>query len=160
MGASGSSQKQEILFSAYKSVENNINNMREFRRFSKDVYLINAKTISNFISIIKKYYGNEKKLKKHFGDYELETNIKVFSNYKECKNAIDKKQENEFIIVDKAFMENMGIRDYDNKSVELQKEDKSKIYFPISHYDLNIRKKDNEIGIYEFYIDEDEINYL
>ena len=160
MGASSSDEKKkEILFSAYKSIENNINYMNEFREFKKDVYLISTKTIPKFISLIRKYYGNEKKLKKHFADYELEKNIKVYSNYQECINILNNKEENEFIIVDKNFIENMSIRDC--KSVVLKvDEGNSIIIFPVSQYNINIKQIDKEIGVYEFFIKEDEFNPL
>ena len=157
MGASSSDRKIEILFSAYKSFENNINHMKEFKNFSKDVYLVSTKTIPNFISIIKKYYGNEKKLKKKFADYEFEKNIKVYSSYKECINVINNKVENEFIIVDSEFILKMDIRnsypvnlEYDGGNIE--------IIFPVCQFLLNMRQKDNELGIYEFFMDKDEFN--
>ena len=160
MGASSSDRKKEILFSAYKSFENNINHMKELKKFSKDVYLISTKTIPNFISIIKKYYGNEKKLKKNFADYEFEKNIKVYSSYKECINVVNNKEENEFIIVDNEFILKMDIRDSYPVNLEYDGVDGAnpKIIFPVSQFLINIKQKDNELGIYEFFIDKDEFN--
>ena len=157
MGASSSDPKTEILFSAYKSFENNINYMKECKKLAKEVYLINAKTIPNFISIIKRYYGNEEKLKKHLADYELEKGIKVYSSYKECIDVANNKEENEFIIVDKEFIEKMNIKDSYPVNLEVDG-GKSKITFPVSQFLINIKQKDNELGIYEFFIDNDEFN--
>ena len=157
MGASSSDRKKEILFSAYKSFENNINHMKELKKFSKDVYLISTKTIPKFISIIKKYYGNERKLKDNFADYELEKNIKVYSSYKECINVVNNKEENEFIIVDKEFILKMDIRDSYPVNLEVDGGNPH-IIFPVSQFLINIKQKDNELGIYEFFIDKDEFN--
>ena len=158
MGAAGNNEKVAELFSAYKSFENIINYIKNFNKLENEhVYLISTKTIPNFISIIKKYYGNEKKLKKHFADYELERNIKIYSNYLECINVAKNTDENEFIIVDKEFIDNMEIRDYNSVILEVDK-DNSKITFPVSQYQINFKQKGNELGIYEFFINNDEFN--
>ena len=82
-----------------------------------------------------------------FENYELEKNIKIYNDYKECKNLADRKNEkkNEFIIVDESFLNIMKMNNYENNSVLIKwnsNEHRHIIYFP---HDKNYLWFENEI---------------
>ena len=141
-----------------------------------DIYLIKVKSIPNFIKPIEesKILDNlkdgkekeiiviEKKLKKENQNYQLEKEIKIFSDYKPSKTISEKTdEENEFIIVDLNILEKMveNIDEYKNKKVSLivdKSQSKMEIKFQSSNYSLKIKEKRS--GIYEFKNEEDNGN--
>ena len=83
-------------------------------------------------------------------DYTLEKDIEIISDYQEGEDLINTGVDNEFIIVDKEFLESMNIRDFDEKKVGILKDElnRIKVKFLSSHYELFIEK--NENGFYKF----------
>ena len=146
------------FFKAYKSIKSKIFLYEKFKNntISYKAFLINTKTIPNFMDLIKqsqvleyildlkdKNDSNiyEDKLKDLLKNYNLEKNIKIYYDYNECQKLInlndeDNKQkeneedklneenknkykENEFIIVDEDFIENMNVNPNKIKGMDI-----------------------------------------
>ena len=154
------------LYNLYKQM---IINLKDINKDTlNDIYLISVKSIPNFIKpieksnilkIIKEGKENkiisiERKLKKENQNYQLEKEIKIYSDYIPSKTLSENNNdENEFIIVDMIFVEKMveNFDKYKNKTVNLifdKSQSKMEIKFPISGYTLKIKEK--RLGIYEF----------
>ena len=179
MGCSNSSSNFDIkninqreipYFKAYNSFITISNILENNKRVLLELFLISGKSIKNYIngirnSISLKYLYKENKekiimdlndLKEFFEKYELE-NIEFYSKYNNCLKIAkeDNKEDNEFIIVDSIFIENMQ---KENKNYENQKilvdidrnEDKNemKIKFYDSQEYIKFQKK--EFGYYKF----------
>ena len=136
----------------------NIEYLKDNHNIKIEKYLIKTKSIPNFIRIIKESgilsnMRNKKELMKKLNDYTLETNIEIISDYEEGKNLLSKEEDNEFIIVDKKFLEKMkatNISNLDDKKVEVFREKKDlKVRFIASHEELVIID-DNYYGFYKF----------
>jgi hypothetical protein len=115
------------LFRAYESIKT-VQKLFEGKNFCLNLYLISVNSIKNFISLIENNHllGNEskddvKKFKDDLNDYETERNIKIYSKYQECKELIEeeKKDENNFIIVNENFLIGMEIQGEHNEKVEI-----------------------------------------
>ena len=125
MGASSSSNaKNEKYFKAYKSMVfiNEISN----NKLAFKCFLINIKTIPNFIKLIKdsimnKNENTKKTIKKSFKNYKPEKQIELYYSFDECENIINQNliSENNFIIVDEYFFKymNIKIKDKDKEQV-------------------------------------------
>ena len=134
---------------------------------SIDVYLISTKSIPNFINIVNNSKILERKidiieieenyLNEGLGQYALDKNIKIYFDFQECKNLVDKDNEdNEFIIVDCKFLNSMDMRNFLDKKVELKINNKysiKKIKFSNSKEYLYINEK--KPGIFKFYTNND-----
>ena len=110
----------------------------------------------------------EEELQKNLKEY-LETidNRIIYSYYDECISLIDKKENNEFIIVGKDFIENLKFKNPKYKNVKIKvldkKDEKDKkeqicleIKFPASGKIIYAREKDNK-GFFEFYVDNKQV---
>ena len=117
-------------FLAYKNIKS-VHNLIENDTFNSQssLFLVSTKSIRNFIEIMKnskvlspsdesELSEYEKNLKKSFIKYEQET-IRIYSDYKNCLSIIDKKEMNEFIIVNEDFMKNMRHPKEEKKEVKL-----------------------------------------
>ena len=135
----------------------------------KYVCLISAKSIPNFIHIIEnsnimKYKNNsddrtfdiiKNKLIEYFENYTLEKKIKIYNDYKECKNLAEGKDEkmNEFIIVDESFLNIMKIKKDKNIFVLIKLDkntDKQIIIFPDEKLHLGFEEKSIKIENFKF----------
>ena len=170
-------QELNIFSNLYDLFKQMITDLKDNdKNIPNDIYLIKVKSIPNFIKPIEesKILDNlkdgkekeiiviEKKLKKENQNYQLEKEIKIFSDYKPSKTISEKAdEENEFIIVDLNFLEKMveNIDEYKNKKVSLifdKSQSKMEIKFQSSNYSLKIKEKRS--GIYEFKNEEDNGN--
>ena len=122
-----------------------------------DFYIIKAESIPKFIEIIKKpeceKYINDKKKNKNtnkdliklFNDYQKEK-ILILNNFVQCfhilTNNIEK--ENQFIIVDESFLNNMDIDiyQYNNREIHIDKYNRN-IIFNTSHKRIRFKEIDN-----------------
>ena len=183
MGCSNSSSNFDIkninqreipYFKAYNSFITISNILENNKRVILELFLISGKSIKNFIngirnSISLKYLYKENKekiimdlndLKEFFENYELE-NIEFYSKYNNCLKIAkeDNKEDNEFIIVDSIFIENMQ---KENKNYENQKilvdidKNEMKIKFYDSQEYIKFQKK--EFGYYKFIPEENNNN--
>ena len=135
----------------------------------KYVCLISNKSIPNFIHIIEnsnimKYKNNsdnrtfniiKNKLIEYFENYKLEKKIKIYNDYKECKNLAEGKDEkmNEFIIVDESFLDLMKIKKDKNIFVLIKldkNKDKQIIIFPDEKLHLGFEEKSIKIENFKF----------
>ena len=189
MGCSRSINTIEIdsprcnFFEAYKSIKNMIiryNNKKD-SSLSFKAFLINTKTIPKFIQLIEesKVLENvlshknknqtdifESNLDELLKDYKLEENIQIYYKYDECLQVKNNDENNEFIIVDYSFIDNMignSKRDkYNNKEVFIRFENESgkgkKIQF-LSNEFLGFKEK--KVGFYQFtdYVKEKKIDF-
>ena len=96
-------------------------------------YLVLTKSIPKFTSLIKKYKIldeeeeiDELKLDKE--SYEIERNIEIINDYSQCMNYIESNNDvdNEFIIVNKKFLDNMKINS-ENKDVLITIDNRNKM---------------------------------
>ena len=145
-------------YDSFLNMRKNIEYLKDNHNIKIEKYLIKTKSIPNFIRIIKESgilsnMRNKKELMKKLNDYTLETNIEIISDYEEGKNLLSKEEDNEFIIVDKKFLEKMkatNISNLDDKKVEVFREKKDlKVRFIASHEELVIID-DNYYGFYKF----------
>ena len=145
-------------YDSFLNMRKNIEYLKDNHNIKIEKYLIKTKSIPNFIRIIKESgilsnMRNKKELMKKLNDYTLETNIEIISDYEEGKNLLSKEEDNEFIIVDKKFLEKMkatNISNLDDKKVEVFREKKDlKVRFIASHEELVIID-DNNYGFYKF----------
>ena len=138
----------------YTSLINNNN--------KESLFLIKTSSITNFLKLIKdsNIMNNlneknleelEKNLQLSFcKQYNLDNEIKIFSDYSECESLLKEGniKENEFIMVNKAFMDNMGIKITDGMEVSVNTLQK-KIKFN-SGNELDYKEKENDAGIFIF----------
>ena len=145
-------------YDSFLNMRKNIEYLKDNHNIKIEKYLIKTTSIPNFIRIIKESgilsnMRNKKELMKKLNDYTLETNIEIISDYEEGKNLLSKEEDNEFIIVDKKFLEKMkatNISNLDDKKVEVFREKKDlKVRFIASHEELVIID-DNNYGFYKF----------
>ena len=136
-------------------------------KISFNAFLIDIKTIPNFIKLIEELILNKKNindeiiLKNAFKNYILEKQIKIFYLFEECENIIKQnlEKENSFIIVDKLFLKymNLNINDENKRYVVINIDKDKSLYcinFPISNKKINFIEL--KPGIYKF--DENKIN--
>ena len=161
----GITSDKEKYFKAYKSIKLLIEKTHYMNGIVEDAFLIDTSTINKFMQILLKKHeilskiANiakrnevtqlEKKIKKDFGDYKLEKNIKVIDI--EDEDNINKV----FIIVDKDFLVNMNInfKEYENKkiSINVKKEGLEIKLKSKEEYTENIIKiEEVKKGIYKF----------
>jgi hypothetical protein len=117
-------------------------------------YIIKTKSIPNFISLVKnlkilyEININEFLRNKSF-NYKKDSNIELIYQESQIKEIIDNKEENEFIIVEKNFLDIMGVESDKSKEVILSIDNEhnlNEIIFPNFRTDfLKINK-----GIYKF----------
>ena len=143
---------------------------------NKYIYLISVVSMPNFIKIIEdskileiKNNSEERTIKtkesnlaKNFEDYQLEKNIKIYDDYNQCKKIgkENNQSKNEFIIVDKKFLEIINFKKiYESNTLIKFEEDtnKKEIYFLTEEQSLEIESK--RCGIYRFIGDEFEENH-
>ena len=122
----------------------------------EDFYIIKAESIPRFIKIIniadcKDYIdkiiddNTDKDLIKLFNDYQKEK-ILILNNFVQCfhilTNNIEK--ENQFIIVDESFLNNMDIDiyQYNNREIHIDKYNRN-IIFNTSHKRIRFKEIDN-----------------
>lgn len=147
---------------AYEIIKSNIKLIQKKDTTISKGILINTSSIKNFIQFIKKSkvfeYLNEDKelekkekdLKNSLRDYKLEKNIDIISNYKKCETMIssNKKENNEFIIVDKEFIKIMNVPNTVDKDMQVEIDKKKmQIIFPTTEI---IDFKTKKIGFYNF----------
>ncbi len=167
------------FYKAYISMKEMILLLNKFENISLQAYLINTKRIKNFIDTIKnfkilnyfitntinknKISDLEKKLKENLDKYELENNIKIIYEYKDCINMINNKngEENEFIIVDELFCRKMEINDYydERKKVDVCINKKNSKFEIKLYTDDIVYFKKKETGFYKF-IDKKKISLI
>ena len=163
------------FFSAYSSIKNIING--SINMIGKEVYLINSNSIRNFLELLEKdkVFDNlnkkeelnkiEEKLKTKFEDYSiLDNNIKIYSNYQECKEASRNESNIIFIIVDENFIKNFKVKseEYRYKEVKIveKKDEHLKIIFPISQKTINAVEIENKKGFFKFCTEEENKNII
>ena len=118
-------------------------------------YLIATKSIPNFISLIKKFNYLENDDRIYLGkeeSFEMDKNIEIINQYSQCINLIndDNGKNNEFIIVNKEFIQNMKIINSDDKLVNIiidHKKNYNEIKFSESQ---NINFNSITKGFYKF----------
>ena len=136
-----------------------------------EVFLINVNTISNFIRCIKEskvineldQNSNERIeflniLLTKFDEYQIEKNIEIYYDYEKCKNICQENENNEFIFVNRLFIDNMGIDKNDiikKVNLYINKKDKNKIKFPNSENFIFFEPTTN-LGNYKFKLDNNE----
>ena len=135
---------------------------------TRNVFLISVNSFPEFFKIIKNSkvldnFGNtsleenlEKDLKNYSKNYQQEE-IKFYCSYQECKELAlqNNENENEFIIVDDSFLENINYHDnkINHKKVKMYINALNsimKIKFPISQNEIDFEEK--EKGFYKFKI--------
>ena len=149
--------KKMPAYKAYESMKSIIDdfNNKDIKEMN-EIYLISTDSIKNFINIIKTHKAlgtiiNDKKkdLIKSFKNYEFEKDIKILDKYEVCKKIAEgKKGENEFIIVNQIFIENMKIKNGDYQTVKIDKE-KQEIKF-LSDEVINFEEIKSKIGFFKF----------
>ena len=159
------------FFSAYKSIKNIVvNYIYKENNKSIDVYLLNPKTLDDFLKTlgdIFNFFENEKELKeketaleKTFENYSIkDREIEIYNNYEQCQKVMKNtdKDKNEFIIVDSNFTIQLEMKNTEYKTVKMTKiedQDKDKcieIKFPSSGKIINALEKKNKKGFFEFY---------
>lgn len=163
-------EQKKIYFNAYKNLKNMIISFNNCTEYKFNGFVISTDSIKNYISIINKYnifdhLDNEEKIEELeeklkndlINDYELE-NIEIIHDYSQFKD-LSEKNKNEFIIVNKNFIENMSKKDVKKEEVKevLITIDKNKnintIEFKNSSNNQNntIIFKEKKKGIYEFF---------
>jgi len=130
-----------------------------------NVYLINTKSIPNFINILKEQFNKEIKneselmvieqnLREKFKDYIIEKNMIIYNSYQDCLDAINHKKNNEFIIVGEKFFINLGIdsgkyKGRQTKIIDINKKEKKMIIkLPTSEKILEAKEKQK--GYFQF----------
>ena len=156
--------KQQGFFEAYKSIHFQLSSIKRNKDGLTYIYLIKTKSIPKFIGIIKESrvleqleanndpinYENDFKLL--LNKYEKER-LSFFKDYKECENASRKEEDNEFIIVDKKFLEkfNCSNEDYNYEvGLKFLNENNYEIFFPVSKKSIKIISKENNFGFFQF----------
>ena len=129
-------------FNAYKELKSIIEKINKQTIIKEEkVFLIKSNSIKNFIALIENEQ-NDKILEKKFNKYELETNIKIISDYQEFIKL--KEEEKEIIVVNENFLNNMNMKKFRNKNVLLNKYNNDlKIKFAASFEEAGIKKKNN-----------------
>ena len=122
MGVGGMSYRAFEAFKTLKVTKEKLNNNNQNDYF----YLIKVKSMPKFIKIIQKpdcinYINNktsEENLNKHFKYYQKEKSS-FLTNFNDCWRLAEQniEEENKFIIVEKSFIDKMGIN-IDNKKIE------------------------------------------
>ena len=168
------SKSNKPLYDAYLSFKNIYLSIKNDKESILEVFLISAKSISNFIRCIKQTkvinelieQNNESFeslniLLKKFDEYKLEENIEFYYDYEISNNICQNNDNNEFIIVNKTFVDNMIIdkKDIDTKKVKLyiDKINKNKITFQNSDKYINFEETDFS-GLFKFVLDNDNID--
>ena len=168
---------EDVFFPAYKIFKDifiSIQNKSAIKL--EDIYLISIKSIDSFIKLIEKFKILEKikenndddlikaenNLKKESQQYQKVNNIIIYHSYILCEDLAkkDDDKENEFIIVNKAFIDKINTENIDN--IDEQKvilnmnrnNSKMDILFPISQHSIDIIEK--RTGIYKFVINKKE----
>ena len=159
-------EKIKKFYKAFSNIIEIKNWISKTNSGSIDVFLISTKSIPNFLKIVNKFQilfqmerksdiieNKEVDLKENLKNYTLEKDIKIYFDFQECKNLVDKDNEdNEFIIVDCKFLNSMDMRNFLDKKVELKINNKysiKKIIFSNSEEYLYIIEK--KPGIFKFY---------
>ena len=159
-------EKIKKFYKAFSNIIEIKNWISKTNSGSIDVFLISTKSIPNFLKIVNKFQilfqmerksdiieNKEVDLKENLKNYTLEKDIKIYFDFQECKNLVDKDNEdNEFIIVDCKFLFSMDMRNFLDKKVELKINNKysiKKIIFSNSEEYLYIIEK--KPGIFKFY---------
>ena len=173
-------------FTAFKSMKSIVISLKKKNNEDKSyyVYLISKNSIINFTNLIEQSRvfdnlflqeftdtdnGYESDLKESLNDYKLDKNIKFYYKYEECQEILknNKEEENEFIIVNNAFIGDMGIKseNINKKGVWIYKyKDKSIMDIKFSDSDniMNIHEK--KVGFYTFISNEnnnnEEVNHI
>ena len=178
-----SSSKESDYFYAYKSIKRihqDIHNkmIEENTQFIEGVYFIDINKIREYLKILNnldilkniaditkrsEVRELEEDLKNDFKKYELEERIDYIKIGKEIsKEDFEKEYQNEeFIIVDKDFLEKMKIQSNTQQKIKLNV-NKEEIYIELSNNEMIIIIEETEKGngIYEFVeIKEKEIDY-
>ena len=156
------SYRKEIeFFEAYKSIKRiheNIHNImrKNVNEIIENVYFIKTYTISNYLKILKdldilkniadirkrsEVHELEKELKNDFKEYKLEEKIDYikigFEKYKEeFEKEYEEYQNEEFIIVDRDFLERMKIQ-YHHHNIKLNINEEE-IYIELSNKEMII----------------------
>ena len=131
----------EDYFNLYKNIKELINKMKDENQLSLETYLITTKSIPNFIRIINQskifdyldqqndeLYLFEQILEKSLQNCEIDTNIKILSNFVECFSLAEQdiEKENEFIIVDDdLFLPSINIKNKKYIEIEIDNTDKN-----------------------------------
>ena len=145
----------------YTSLINN--NNRE------SLFLIKTSSITNFLKLIKDSNimnnlneNNLEELEKNLllnfcKQYNSDKEIKIFSDYSECESLLIEGniKENEFIMVNKAFLDNMSTKITDGMEVNVNTLQK-KIKFNLGN-ELDYKEKENDPGIFIFIEKENQI---
>ena len=96
-----------------QDVESMQNKLKNDKNYPLNCFLVNSKPLQN---LLQKIINNDKKEL----EYPEITNVQIYDDFDTCKTIFEKKTENEFIIVNKNFLEHMGIKK--GKEVKLEKE--------------------------------------
>ena len=122
----------------------------------ENCYIILTKSIPNLINLVKKYniFDNDFDLDEYFKNqrlsYNKDKNIELIYQNNQIKEILNNYNENEFIIVEKNFLEKFEIEKYENKDVKvIIDNDKhiGKIIFHDFEIDFSVIKN----GFYKFH---------
>ena len=158
---------KKIFLLASKNVRDLLICIKKAKQISLDVFLISTKSIPKFISLINKYKILEnlqndviKKLEddveKEIFEYEIEKGLEIIYDLNQINQNIEtnnfgEREENEFIIVDKDFLQFMNIGYEEKKQVEIfidNEKKQNKIIFNNSKKDF-IKFTEKKNGIYQ-----------
>ena len=135
----GITSDKEKYFNAYeKGIKRILDQTYNMTTTAENVYLVNIETIPKYLEILEKHdildkivdlnekpniKNIEKKIKNDFSDYKLESNIEIIDIN---VNNIETNKDKKFILVEKDFLENMGIEDKGKKtySIIVKKDEK------------------------------------
>ena len=147
--------EENNYYTAYKNIktlnENIINNIN----IPGNVYLIKVNSIPKYCEIIKNYLKENlenseiKELKEKLNKYELENTIKIYDDYQDCLNiAKNDNNDNQILIVNSDFINNMKIDHIKNVKFEKINENKIKVEFSSPNGHLLLQKTSD--GFYKF----------
>ena len=148
-------ERKKNIASSIKDVGAMRNKLENGSNYPLNCYLVSVRSIPNFLKLIPKDRNGLIGLEE-LSNYELETNIEVYHDFKICKTIFEQiKEKNEFIIVSNEFIQNMEIKVA--KDVTLKKENNQiKVYFENEEKKMVIEQKSSSWFNYKFIDFEEE----
>ena len=126
--------------------------------FKLNCYIVLAKSIPNFISLIKKYniltkLENENLENDDTLEYEIESNIEIISNYSQYRAFIEqnKDKDEDFILVNDKFLKFMKKKSENYKKISAYFDSVNSIKEIIFDSHNIIKFRGNNFGIYQFF---------
>ena len=160
-------KRKPDFFEVYKSIKNIILRYKDKKDSSVSfkAFLISTKSIPNFLKLIQQSEvlehvlshkdkndtdSYETKLKELLKNYDLEENIKIYYDYDDLLEIKKKEEDNEFIIVDHFFIENMigNLNDNKNKEIIVDIENDEEKWRKIKFGSKFLGFKEKKVGFY------------